>query len=242
MSLDDYGAFVIFGGSAPIGRAIAARLQMARRAIVIATYHRRVPRPAGTISWTHFDVVDGDVGVVEAAVGKCGQPLRAVFYCCVGVPAFRRTAAEMPLAEWEELLKINCLGFVRAYGGLRGLIRENQASVLALSSDAVRTVRARNGAYAASRAALEAVVKTLAREEASYGVRINALVPLLDKTPTAEPVPVPGSLGDRPEHSIEQPWNRLVTVDEVADIALSVALSDGWRDVTGMVLHPTPRR
>jgi NAD(P)-dependent dehydrogenase (short-subunit alcohol dehydrogenase family) len=139
--------------------------------------------------------------------------------------------------EWTTLFHVNCLGFVRAYSALKELARNGKAAVVVLSSDTTRVHRPGNGAYTASKAALEAVVRTLAREEASYGVRINAIAPSLIASPLAERILRAKGVEDIEAYAASQPWGRLLSLDEVADVAVSVALGDGWDYATGQVLR-----
>lgn len=81
-------------------------------------------------------------------------------------------------AEWHKLLSVNLMGAVNfSKAALPELRKQVGASVVIVSSTYALTGRQRFGAYDASKAALLSLMRTLAAEEAGYGIRVNAVCP-----------------------------------------------------------------
>ena len=89
--------------------------------------------------------------------------------------------AHLPDEEWDNVMRINLTANWRLIRSLDPLLRRAEAGrAVFLTSRAARNVRAYWGAYAVSKAGLEALVKTYAAETAATAVKVN----LLDPGPT----------------------------------------------------------
>ncbi|MQA01958.1 MAG: SDR family oxidoreductase [Streptosporangiales bacterium] len=103
-------------------------------------------------------------------------------------------ALEMSTEHWDRVLRINLIGtFSVLQEAVRRMTARGTGQIVAVASDAGK--RGGGGlvadaAYAASKAGVLSVVKSLAREFAGTGVRINAL------TPGPTDTPMHGSLSD----------------------------------------------
>lgn len=86
--------------------------------------------------------------------------------------------ADADTARWETLFAVNVLGAVNlCKAALPELRRHAGASVVNVASTYGVVGRKNFGAYDASKAALISLTRTLAFEEAAYGVRVNAVCP-----------------------------------------------------------------
>ena len=82
------------------------------------------------------------------------------------------------LAEWNKILAVNLLGAVNLFrAAILPLRRTGRSSVVNVSSVYALTGRKGMGLYDATKAALIALTRTLACEEAEHGVRVNAVCP-----------------------------------------------------------------
>jgi 2-hydroxycyclohexanecarboxyl-CoA dehydrogenase len=86
--------------------------------------------------------------------------------------------ADATQAEWRAMLDVNLIGAANyARAALPELRRSGAGSIVNVSSCYAVTGRKGMGIYDASKAALLAFTRTLACEEAAYGVRANAVCP-----------------------------------------------------------------
>ena len=100
-----------------------------------------------------------------------------------GVRAYE-ALAQTTASTWEKILSVNllssaylireCLPYLRSSG---------HASVVNISSTHAVNPRSGMGQYAVAKAGIVSMTKTLAFEEASHGVRVNAVCPGLTLTP-----------------------------------------------------------
>jgi NAD(P)-dependent dehydrogenase (short-subunit alcohol dehydrogenase family) len=158
---------------------------------------------------------------VEAAfdrvVAEWGTPTGVV--CSAGIE--RNHPPEVfPLGDWDAVIAVNLTGtFLTCRAAIRRL-RQAQVggSLVCVSSPAafVGFAGGGNGAYAASKGGVSALVRSLALDAAAGGIRVNAVVPGATDTPLlgsdAE------TLADAARDQI--PLGRMARPDEIADAAL----------------------
>lgn len=115
-----------------------------------------------------YATIDADFGRVDNVI-TCAAVITA------------RSALEHDRQHWQRVLDINLLGtFSVLQEGVRRMAAQGSGHVVAVASDAGK--RGGGGliadaAYAASKAGVLSVVRSLAREFSGQGVRINGLVP-----------------------------------------------------------------
>ncbi len=161
---------LITGGGAGIGAAAAAlfRREGAKVLVVDQAPGKGVFRA---------DVADpkAPAAAVARAVSAFGR-----LDILVNNAAMRNysAVADATPEEWRSVLDVNLLGaaaFARA--ALPALRRSGRASIVNVSSCYALTGRKGMAIYDASKAALIALTRTLAHEEAARGVRVNAVCP-----------------------------------------------------------------
>lgn len=177
---------VVTGGNSGIGLGMAGGLAGAGARVVIwGTSPERnqaaVARLArqGSVESMTVDVGD-EQQVIEAmaeVARRCGR-LDSCFANAGQAPP-PAALADTSLADFRAVTRVDLDG---AFTTLREAARHmiaagNGGSLVATSSMSVLMGMARNYAYAASKAALVAVVKALAVELARHGIRANALLP-----------------------------------------------------------------
>jgi 3-oxoacyl-[acyl-carrier protein] reductase len=177
---------LVTGGSRGIGRAVALRLASAGAGVAIG-YRRdtdaalavvaEIRGAGGRAEAIAADVADprGAVSLVEAAVGWLGG--LDVFVASAGVWPYESVPlAELSDERWGRTLGVN----------LDGLFRTTRAAVAALApggrvvligSTAGQRGEAGHADYAASKAALSGLVKSLAVELAPRGTTVNCVAP-----------------------------------------------------------------
>lgn len=119
-----------------------------------------------------FDRVEAELGGVDVLVLNAG-----IF----PITPFTETTTE----EWERTLAINLTGaFLCARRALPGMRERQYGRIVAMGSSAGKTGGARAmAAYAASKAGIMAMAKSIASEFARDGITANALAPTLIDTP-----------------------------------------------------------
>ena len=92
---------------------------------------------------------------------------------------------EMTLASWQRTIEINLTGaFLCARRALPAMREAGWGRVVALGSSAGKTGGSKSmAAYAASKAGVMALAKSIASEYAPHGITANALAPSLIDTP-----------------------------------------------------------
>lgn len=235
--MDTRETLLVLGGSGAVGSA-AARQALDRGMRVMATYRSGPPAdlPEG-IEWLPYRAGD-DGCLAPLSESLRGLTLRAVLFA-IGLPSSKRTIAETPLEEWRTLAMVNVGSLLHVLPAILEPLRRAAGSLVVLSSDAAATQRPTSGPYTASKAALQSVAVTLAREEAASGVRVNVLAPSLIRSPMAEEVLRRKGVPDPEARYRALPWGRPLDADEVAAACLSIALDPPWRYVSGRIIPLT---
>lgn len=225
---------VVTGGTRGIGRAVSAALVEAG-ATVIAAYHRdesAADRAAATLADSpgvfdtrRVDVTDPErVETVVAAVTDAHDtPTMLVNNAAVmeTAPLFRTADA-----DWEAALDTNLTGAfncLRAVG--RRMLAADGGAVVNVSSVAALAGWPGQAAYAASKAGLEGLTRSAARELGGRGIRVNAVAPGYVDTDLLDDVDA-----DR------IPVSRAGAPEEVAD-TVAFLLGDRASYVNGAVLR-----
>jgi NAD(P)-dependent dehydrogenase (short-subunit alcohol dehydrogenase family) len=155
--------------------------------------------------------------------------------CCAGI-FFKKGSDDISLDEWRQTLALNLdATFVLTRAAIAHMraARTGDASVVVISSQIGLVGHARGAAYAASKAGLNGMVRSLALEWAAEGVRINAVGPGPIATPmVASTMADPLALAAM-EASI--PMARLGQADEIGEV-VSFLLSQRASFVTGQIL------
>jgi 3-oxoacyl-[acyl-carrier protein] reductase len=85
---------------------------------------------------------------------------------------------DMPTEEWERILRVNLSGpFHLVQAVLPHMRSRRSGHVINVSSNVTQRMPAGYGAYAVSKAGLEAFTRILAKEEGPNGIRVNAVAP-----------------------------------------------------------------
>jgi meso-butanediol dehydrogenase/(S,S)-butanediol dehydrogenase/diacetyl reductase len=180
-------AALITGGGAGIGAA-TARL-FCREGAAVMLVDADADALARTSASIHEQLPEARIGQLVADVADAGQAAAAVQQALaafsrldvlVNNAAMRNHTglADATPEEWLAVVGVNLLGaanYCRA--ALPALRDAGKASIVNVSSCYAVTGRAGMGLYDASKAALLALTRTLAFEEAAHGVRTNAVCP-----------------------------------------------------------------
>ncbi|MDE3177485.1 MAG: SDR family oxidoreductase, partial [Pseudomonadota bacterium] len=130
----------------------------------------------------------GDVSQ-EDAVTALADRVRADLGACevlVNNAGFLRAGAleSTPLSDWNAVLAVNLTGYLicaRAFG--RDMLAAGRGSLVHIASVAAKNPQTHSGAYSASKAGVLLLSQQLAAEWGPRGVRSNAILPGLIRTP-----------------------------------------------------------
>lgn len=237
--LDGRVALVTGAAGAGIGRATARRLALAGARVVVTDVHER--RTGEAVAALREDtggelvghVLDGgDADGIERVVAEVRRTLGPV-EILVNNAAVNPFAGldELQPADWDRAVAVDITGpwlLIRAV--LPDMKQRRQGSIVNVSSIAAYTSPEREAPYAAAKAALHSLTRTVAREMGPYGIRCNAVAPGLIWTRFMEKY----EEEFRPE--VERtPLRRWGQPDDVADVIHFLA-SDPSRFVTGEAL------
>jgi NAD(P)-dependent dehydrogenase (short-subunit alcohol dehydrogenase family) len=230
---------LVTGAGSGIGLATATLLQGrgARVATVVQDAGQaalvRETLPGATV--LQQDLLD-EAGCV-ALPARAAQALGGLdgLACCAGI-FFKKGSDDTRVQEWRQTLELNLTSTFLLTRAAIARMRQGaatQASVVVVTSQIGLVGHARGAAYAASKAGLNGMVKSLALEWASEGIRINAVGPGPVRTAmvagvTADPVALAAM-----EQSI--PMGRLGEPHEIGEL-VSFLLSSRAAFITGQVI------
>lgn len=140
------------------------------------------------------------------------------------------TISEDQLMETFRLNTWPTLALIRA-ALARGL-GDNKGSVVAISSGSPRKTTSAMVSYAAAKAALNAMTRTIASDLAGQGVRLNAVSPGLVRTTATRPI---WKADGGAAAGSALPLGRLTEAPDIA-AAVCFLLSDDARQITGVTL------
>jgi len=222
---------IVSGGHGGIGSAVVRGLQA--EGARVAVLDRARPTGSAALS-VDCDVTDpaSVTDAVQRVTSQLGAP--DLLVSAAGVVSEHDLAA-MPVEEWHRVVDASLTGcFLLLRAALPHLCQSDAGAVVALSSGWATKGYPRGAHYAAAKAGVEALVKSVALEVAPRGVRLNAVAPGPVLTPFLDYVDDLESWREQRETAI--PLGRVAEPDDVVGPVLFL-LGDDSRYITGQVLH-----
>jgi 3-oxoacyl-[acyl-carrier protein] reductase len=233
---------LVTGGSRGIGRSIA--VAFAAEGADVAIGYRRDHDAAqetcksieahGRKAIAHAADVR-DAAAVAQMVSAAKEALGGldIVVANAGVPTRFEPLQQVEPSYWQRVLDIDLNGvFYTLHASLPILQEQGYGVILTVSSVAADICGAFGGPYVAAKAAVNAITRVVARENAGKGIRANVIAPGLIATDIADGMVA--FHGDAIVKSI--PMRRMGSADEVAQMAVYLASEDAaW--ITGKVFR-----
>jgi NAD(P)-dependent dehydrogenase (short-subunit alcohol dehydrogenase family) len=231
---------VVTGGSSGLGEAMSIAAAAAGAKVAV-NYSRHADKAKAVVA--KIQAAGGEAFAIKADVSK--PKAAAMLFAAVekrwggidvlinnaGIDGKRALAWKADFEDWNKVMEINLTGaFLCAAEALKRMVPKKRGVILNVTS--VHEIIPWSGfsAYAASKAGVAMMTKTLAQEAAPYGIRVLAIAPGAIRTPINRAVwSNPKALKDL-EKKI--PLQRMGEPREIAAMAV-VLVSDAASYVTG---------
>lgn len=219
---------LVTGGSRGIGLAVARAFAASGDAVAVT--HRGGEPPDGLFP-VRCDVTDPDQ--VEAAFAAVEERQGPVEVLVANAGVTRDTLLlRMSESDWHDVVETNLAGAFRvARRAARGMLRLRRGRMVFVSSVVGLSGSAGQANYAASKAGLVGLARSIARELGSRGITANVVAPGFVETDMTAALPA-----QRREEVLGQiPLGRYASAEEVAGVVTWLA-SDAAGYVTGAVI------
>jgi NAD(P)-dependent dehydrogenase (short-subunit alcohol dehydrogenase family) len=217
-SLAQAGARVAFGDVLEDeGRALARTLNEAGHRVDFVPLDLNDPVSIQACVATSVELMGGIDGLVNnAAITNSGG----------------KAADELSTTTWDAVMNVNVRGtWLMSVAAMPHLRDSERGSIVNIASDTALWGAPKLLAYVASKGAVIAMTRSLAREFGAHGIRVNAIAPGLTEVEATAYVPA-----ERHEYYLKgRALNRAQVPDDVNGPVLFL-LSDAARFVTGQLL------
>ena len=183
--------YIIIGATSGIGRACAKKLSGKDNTLIVVGRNKEKldwlkNNLGGTVIPVQYDLSDlYQVKEIYSVCQTSSIKLDGMVYSA-GVDGTWPVKVN-PIDKMRTMMEINCFAFAElAKLFYSSRISNKGASIVAISSIASLTMEPGMMSYSASKAALNAVVKTMAKEFIRRKIRVNAVLPAGVSTPMAE--------------------------------------------------------
>lgn len=219
---------LVTGGNRGIGRAIAETFREAGDDVAVT--YRNGEAPPGFLA-VRCDITDP--AAVEAAFAEIEEKQGPVEVLVANAGITRDTLLlRMSEEDWSDVLETNLTGTFRvAKRAAKGMLRLRRGRIVLISSVVGLLGSAGQVNYAASKAGLVGMARSLARELGSRSITTNVVAPGFVETEMTAVLPDE----KKTEYKAQIPLGRYATVEEVAS-AVQWLASDGAGYVTGAVI------
>ena len=232
---------LVTGGNRGIGAAIAVALA-ADGADIAVNYRRDEDSADATakaiealgrrveLYQASVDDLEADGRMIEEILGHFGGI--DIFVHSAGIASRGQSVAETDPAEIERVWRVHALAaFALSKLIVPGMRARPRGDIVYVSSAATVQWGPNSAPYNMAKAALEALARTLAKEERQHGIHVNVVAPGLVDTEMGRRL-ARGVMGVDDIHELDSnaPFGHVCSPEEVADVVRFV-VSDGARYV-----------
>jgi 2-dehydro-3-deoxy-L-rhamnonate dehydrogenase (NAD+) len=179
---------VVTGGAAGIGYAIAQRLTASGARVALwdrdegALKNAKSELGGSTLTYS-LDVTDP--GAVDRVCKDTRETLGSIdiLVCSAGITGPNKPTWEYPVEDWHRVFDVNVHGLFYCNRAVVPVMRaKNYGRIVNIASVAGKEGNPNAPAYSASKAAVIALTKSLGKELASTGIRVNCVTPAAVRT------------------------------------------------------------
>ena len=229
--IDLSGKFaVVTGGAQGIGRAIVERFLDSGASIAIWDRDMALARKTvGEVAKRGKAIaVSADVTNYQDVERARDETLKAlgridILVNNAGIAGMNTTTWDYPIDEWRKVMSINLDGqFHCCKAVVPAMMAQNYGRIVNIASVAGKEGNPNASAYSASKAAVIALTKSLAKETAGKDISVNAITPAAAKTAIFEQM-----TQQHIDFMLSKiPRGRFVLVDEIAALAAFCASAE----------------
>ena len=233
---------VVTGGAGGIGQAVADRFAKDNYRVVILDVNDEAGKQVAAdfrqrsveISFQRADLTQETEVEVTFEKIKADYSRIDVLVNVAGGSMHRHRFEEFPLKDWQTVVDANLTSTFLCCRAVVGMMRNQKSgAVVNISSDIAFSGSENRSAYAAAKAGVLGLTKTLALELATFGVRVNAVAPGRIATPR-----VRAAYSDQEweESNKRIPTGHPGGPEDVAE-AVAFLASDAAKHMTGQTVH-----
>lgn len=205
-----------YAGNVEAAKAVAAEAK--QRGVKAEIYQANVASEAEVNAMC--DKAIGDFGQIDILINNAGLGSSAVD---------RPTITGATMEQYQLLMGVNLWGPIHMCRALVPHMRQAKRSdVICVSSVAAQSMGPRMGLYSITKAGVEALAHTLAKEERANGMRVNIVAPgLVDTDMGRKLLATMGVNADMNQRAAQSPFGMVCTPDDIASAMLFLCSEDG---------------
>ncbi len=234
---------IITGGNRGIGFSIAKGLARAGATVIIANRtvaegqkaaesikKERLKAAAIPVDLTSLPSINEMVAQVVRDFGKID-----ILVNNAGI-VIRKPAEEFLEEDWDRIMDLNLKGvFFCCQAVAREMMKNRKGKIINISSNVSARVQVIRAAYAASKAGLNHLTRSLAYEWAKYNINVNVLAPTVTITDMNRRYFLEDHRDEFEKYVAQTPMGRVAEPDDYIGTAIFLA-SDASDFVTGQVV------
>jgi 3-oxoacyl-[acyl-carrier protein] reductase len=228
---------LVTGAASGIGHAIATAFAEAGAVVTAADRNPEVSGLAAAMGARRAKILDVSAGsAVDALVSDivADDGGLDILVCAHGILTQSPTV-DMSTERWQETIDVDLTGvFLLNRAALRPMLQQRSGRIINVASQLAIKGGVSLAHYAAAKAGVIALTKSIALETADQGVLANAIAPGPIETPMLAGIDEKWKRDKR----AELPLGRFGTPDEIAPTAVLLASDPGGNLYVGQVLGP----